>query len=120
MPDFLKRYGTEQQCAQELFAARWPKGFRCPACGYAKHCCLHTRKVLQCIRCKHQTSRTAGTVFAHTKLPLRTWYLTMYLLCQSKNGLSAMQLMRQLGVSYNTAWLLKHKLIQTMRERDAS
>ena len=42
----------------------------------------------------------------------------MYLLTQSKNGLSAMALGRQLGVSYNTAWSLKHKLMQVMKERD--
>ena len=44
----------------------------------------------------------------------------MYLLTQSKNGLSAMALGRQLGVSYNTAWSLKHKLMQVMKERDES
>ena len=120
IPAFLERYGSEPQCEQALFAARWPQGFQCPLCGYAKHCRLHTRKVLQCVRCKHQTSLTAGTLFEHTKLPLRTWYLALYLVTQSKNGISAMELKRQLGVSYNTAWLLKHKLMQAMRERDDS
>ena len=104
--DFLKLYGTELQCAQAVFQARWPQGFRCPACGYHKDCQLHTRKVFQCIRCQRQVSLTAGTVFEHTKLPLTTWYLAIYLLTQSKNGISAMDLMRQLGVSYNTAWML--------------
>ena len=101
--DFLKLYGTDQQCAQALFHARWPVGFRLPACGYHKHCQIHSRKVFQCIRYKHQASLTAGTLVGHTKLPLRTWYLAMYLLTQSKNCISAMDLKRQLGVSYNTA-----------------
>ena len=118
--DFLKLYGTDQQCAQALFQSRWPEGFRCPACGYHKYCQLHTRKVFQCIRCKHQASLTAGTLFENTKLPLSTWFLAIYLLTQSKNGISAMDLKRQLGVSYNTAWMLKHKLMQAMRERDDS
>ena len=118
--DFLRLYGTEEQCAQAVFKARWPQGFRCPACDYHKHCQLHTRKVFQCIRCKRQVSLTAGTLLENTKLPLTTWYLAIYLLTQSKNGISAMDLMRQLGVSYNTAWMLKHKLMQAMRERDDS
>ncbi len=117
---FLKLYGTDAQCAQALFQARWPQGFQCAACGYAKYCRLHTRKGLQCIRCKRQTSLIAGTLFENTKLPLSTWYLAMYLLTQSKNGISAMDLKRQLGVSYNTAWSVKHKLMQAMRERDDS
>ena len=118
--DFLMRYGTDDQCAQALFQARWPQGFRCPRCGYHKHCQLRRRKTLQCIRCKQQTSLIAGTVFANTKLGLSVWYLAMYLLTQSKNGISAMDLKRQLGVSYNSAWMLKHKLMQAMREREDS
>ena len=55
---------------------------------------------------------------AHTKLPLTTWFLAMYLLTQSKNGVSAMELRRHLGVRYPTAWLIKQKLMQVMRERD--
>ena len=90
------------------------------SCGYHKYCQLHTRKVFQCIRCKHQASLTAGTLLENTKLPLSTWFLAIYWLTQSKNGISAMDLKRQLGVSYNTAWMLKHKLMQAMRERDDS
>ena len=81
---------------------------------------LPQRKLWQCIRCKQQVSLTAGTLFDNTKLPLTTWFLAIYLLSQSKNGISALDLKRQLGVSYNTAWRLKHKLMQTMRERDDS
>ena len=120
LPEFLESYGTDQQCEDALFQARWPEGFQCPAYGYEKYCRLRTRKVWQCIRYKHQASFTAGTLFDNTKLPLRTWYLAMYLVTQSKNGISAMDLKRQLGVSYNTAWMVKHKLMQAMRERDDS
>ncbi len=42
----------------------------------------------------------------------------MYLLTQSKNGVSALELSRQLGLSYNSAWRMKHKLMQAMKERD--
>ena len=48
----------------------------------------------------------------HTKLPLTTWFLAMYWVTQSKNGASALALMRYVGVSYPTAWLLRHELMQ--------
>lgn len=118
LPAFLDRYGSETQCRDALALQRWPQGFRCEACGHCGHCHLNGRDVFQCNRCKHQTSLTRGTLFANTKLPLRTWFLAMYLLTQHKNGISALSLRRQLGVSYNTAWLLKHKLMQAMVERD--
>jgi transposase-like protein len=118
LPAFLERYGTEAQCRDALMQMRWPEGFRCPSCGHAGHCQLRQRPVLQCHRCKRQTGLTRGTVFAGTRLPLRIWFLAIYLLTQHKNGMSALALRRQLGVSYNTAWLVKHKLMQVMIERD--
>ncbi|WP_336838706.1 IS1595 family transposase [Sphingobacterium siyangense] len=118
LPAFLEQYGSEDQCRTALIQQRWPKGFQCPECGHKGHCRLRRRDVLQCNRCKHQVSPTSGTLFAETKLPLRIWFLAIYLLTQHKNGISALALRRQLGVSYNTAWLLKHKLMQAMAERD--
>ena len=118
LPAFLGRYGNEAQCRDALAQQRWPQGLRCVACGHAGHCHLNGRDVFQCNRCKHQTSLTSGTLFAQTKLPLRIWFLAIYLLRQNKNGISALSLRRQLGVSYNTAWLLQHKLMQAMVERD--
>ena len=120
LPEFLELYGTVAQCEQAVLAAGRPQGFLCPSCGYHKSCRLRQRKLFQCIRCKQQVSLTAGTLFDNTTLPLTTWFLAIYLLSQSKNGISAMDLKRQLGVSYNTAWMLKHKPMQTMRERDDS
>ncbi len=89
----------------------------CPRCGGARFCRLSTRRAtFQCNHCKRQVSLLAGTVFQATKLPLR--FLAIYFLSQTKSGISALELGRKLGVNDNTAWLLKHKLMQTMRERD--
>ncbi len=127
MPEFYKLFGTEALCAAALQSARWPEGFgktprqRCPDCGGAAHCILRSSgsKVFQCNACRHQTSLIAGTVFQSTKLPLTTWFLAIYLISQAKTGLSALALKRQLGVSYPTAWLIHHKLMQAMTEREA-
>jgi hypothetical protein len=62
---------------------------------------------------------TAGTVLDSTKLPLRTWFLAIYLISQDKTGLSSLALMRHLGTSYRTAWLVHHKLMAAMAECDA-
>jgi len=113
-------YGTHHQCQEALFQWRWPTGFVCPACGSKSYCRLKTRPVCQCNHCHHQTSVTSGTIFANTKLPLNIWFLGIYLVTQSKNGVSALSLKRQLGVSYPTAWMMKHKILQVMMERDNS
>jgi hypothetical protein len=54
----------------------------------------------------------SGTIFEQTKLPLTTWFLTIYLITQAKTGMSALELKRQVGVSYNTAWSMKQKIMQ--------
>ena len=76
---FLDRYGSEQQCREALLKARWPHGLRCQDCGHSGHCHLKRRDVYQCNRCKRQVSLTSDTLFAETKLPLRTWFLGIYL-----------------------------------------
>jgi hypothetical protein len=63
-------------------------------------------------------SLTSGTVLAHTRLPLRVWFLANFLLSQSKTGRSALALSRELGIGYHAAWLLKHKLMQAMVDRE--
>ena len=115
---FLENYGSEEKCAAALFNWRWPTGFTCPECDHTHYCHLRSRALYQCYRCGHQTSLTSQTIFAGTKLPLTTWFLAMYFLTQQKNGISAVELMRHLGISYPTAWSLKHKLMQVMKERD--
>ncbi len=121
MPEFLRQFGTEAQCEQALEQARWPEGFRCPCCGGSAHCIIGTRqrKLFQCKACRHQTSVIASTLFQGTKLPLTLWFLAIYLISQAKTGLSALALKRQLGVSYPTAWLIHHKLMEAMAKREA-
>jgi transposase-like protein len=120
MPEFFQQFGTEAQCEAALEAARWPEGFRCPHCGGTAHCVVQSRgrKLYQCNACRHQSSLIAGTVFQGTKLALTVWFLAIYLISQAKTGLSALALKRQLGVSYPTAWLIHHKLMQAMLDRE--
>ena len=118
LSELFSDYGSEAQCTEALFNWKWPEGFVCPECKAQSYCALKCRALYQCNRCHHQTSLTSRTLFAGTKLPLKTWFLAIYLLTQSKTGLSALALKRQLGVSYNTAWSVKHKVMQAMKERD--
>jgi len=120
MPEFYARYGTETQCQAALQAARWPGGFVCPECaGTARTSFVRGGlPYWQCGVCSHQCSLISGTIFASTKLPLSRWFLAMQLLTQAKNNVSALELMRQIGVSYRTAWLLKHKIMEAMRMRE--
>jgi len=122
MAEFIQRYGTEAKCYRALYRWRWPKGFRCPACGERRRSRFRrgAQVYYQCRACRHQTTLTAGTLLAGSKLPLTTWMLAMHLLTATKTNLAALELMRHLGVNYKTAWRIKHKVMQAMAEREAS
>ena len=122
MQEYLERYGSVEQCEQAVMDWRWPQGFVCPACSATAHSTFRRGALLylQCSACRHQTSLVSGTLFEATKLPLTRWFLAMHLLTQAKNNVSALELMRHLGVSYRSAWLIKHKLMEAMRQREDS
>jgi transposase-like protein len=117
--EFEQQYGTEAACREALFRWRWPEGFECPICGERRHSAIRSRQLFQCSACRRQTSLTAGTIFAATKVPLRTWFRALYHVTQTKQGISSIELGRRLGVTQSTAWTIKHKLGQVMLERDA-
>ena len=114
--EFQRRFPDERACAAYLVATRWPDGFRCPACGHDKGWELATKPFTwECAGCGRQTSVTAGTVMHGSKLALTIWFWAAYLMATHSNGISALQLLRQLGLgSYKTAWLLCAKLRRAM------
>lgn len=121
LPEFLARYGTEARCEAALERARWPQGFICPHCQGAACASRFRRRgrlYFQCSRCRYQCSLRARTMMESSRLPLTTWFLAMYLVTQSKTNIAALALRRHLGVSWRTAWLLKHKLMEAMRQRE--
>lgn len=118
LAEFQAIYGAEEQCRQAVIAWRWPGGFECPHCGGRAHAIVGRRRLFQCHACRTQTSVKAGTIFANSLLPLTKWFLAIYLLTQSKNSISTLELSRQLGVKWDTAWLLRQKLIAAMADRE--
>ena len=120
LADFLKRYGTGELCESHVVASRWPEGFVCSRCSSKRYAMsFNGRRIRECLDCGYQCSSIVGTVFGHIKLRLTQWFLGVYLMTQSKNAVAGLELMRQLDVSYKTAWLVRHQLMQTMLVRQA-
>ena len=121
LKEFQARFRDDEACREYLAACRWPDGFRCGQCGQAEVFELPQRRLRQCKACGRQTSLTSGTVLHRTRLPLTVWFWAAYLVTTHTPGLSAVQLQRQLEISYETAWALLHKLRRAMvnPEREA-
>ncbi|MGH3132038.1 MAG: IS1595 family transposase [Gaiellaceae bacterium] len=114
LPEFNAWFPDEAACAAYLGRLRWPDGFRCRRCDGRRGWWL-TRGLWRCAACRKETSVTAGTIFADTRLPLTTWFAAAWQVTNEKPGVSAQSLQRSLGLgSYETAWTLLHKLRRAM------
>lgn len=112
----IEQFGSEEKCREYLEALRWPDTIMCPRCTSIKISKIMKRNQFDCDNCRYQFSVTAGTIFNDSHLPLWKWFLCVYLLCESKKGMSANQLKRVLGISYKTAWYLCHRVRAAMKE----
>jgi ISXO2-like transposase domain/Transposase zinc-ribbon domain len=114
--EFQRRFPHDEACAAYLTELRWPDGFRCPACGHDRAWALRTKPwTHECRGCRRQTSVRAGTIMHASKLPLTVWFWAAYLMATHSNGISALQLQKQLAIgSYKSAWLLAAKLRAAM------
>ena len=93
---------------------RWPTGVCCTRCGDMHVTDLGRHHRFECRSCGYQFSVMSGTIMHDSHLPLRKWLLAIYMMVESRKGVSANQLKRQLGVAYKTAWYLCHRIREAM------
>ena len=124
LTELMTRFSTEEACKTFLRDMRWPDGVRCPRCKSKKVYALKTRPFHWICKGKacggrngYRFSVITKTVFENTNYPLRTWFQVIYLMTQSKKGMSALQIHRQIGSGdYRTAWYLCHRIRAAMKD----
>jgi transposase-like protein len=115
LADLVEQFGSNDRCRDYLEHVRWPDGVQCPKCESKSISRITTRKQFDCNSCRNRFSVMAGTVFHDSHLPLWKWFAAVYLMCESKKGISALQLKRMLKIgSYETAWYLCHRIRSAM------
>jgi transposase-like protein len=110
--------------AREWFEAqRWPEGPICAHCGNSDPDKIkglqgkaHRPGLYQCAECREQFTVTVGTVMERSKIPLNKWLLAMHLMSAGKKGTSAHQIHRTLGITYQSAWFLCHRIREAMKD----
>ncbi len=114
----MELFHSDERCRAYLEALRWPAGICCPRCESPKISRSYKRNQLICDGCAYNFSVTSGTIFHDTHLPLPKWFMAVYLVGESRKGISANQLKRTLSVSYRTAWYLCHRIRAAMKDAD--
>jgi transposase-like protein len=114
--DFNQQFATDADCLAFIYRQRHPEGATCEKCGKKGH--FHPvagRRSYACM-CGEQIYPTQGTIYHKSPTSLRSWFFAMFLMTASKNGVSAKELERQLGVTYKCAWRMAHQIRQLLNE----
>lgn len=118
--DFQSEFPNDDVCLEYIFQQRFGKDFECPKCGKIdSYYRVKKRKSYACAWCANQVYPTKGTIFEKSDTALTLWLFALFLMSQAKNGVSAKELERQLGVTYKTAWRIA-KQIRSLMEQQPS
>jgi transposase-like protein len=118
LKDFQKTFSNDDVCLDYIRVMRYPERIDCPKCG--KNSLFHHdngKKSYSCDHCGYQISPTAGTIFHKSPTPLTIWFYAIYVMAQTRGGVSAKAIQRETGVTYKTAWRMC-KQIRSMLSED--
>ncbi len=117
---FSAPHFTNDDAARKLIeGVRWPSGPVCSHCGSIGRAYVTKRPgVYRCAEheCRKDFSVTTNTVMERSKIALHKWMMGFYLMCASKKGISAHQLHRSLGITYQSAWFMCHRIREAMKD----
>lgn len=114
---FKRKYGTHDLCLEAIKQFRFPDNIDCPKCKTPSVFYRVTqRSSYACKFCGHHLYPLAGTIFEKSTTGLDLWFFAMYLMVQTRSGVSAKQLERMLGVTYKTAWRIFKQIRMLMAQ----
>jgi transposase len=118
---FNKEFPDDEACLERMFQKRFGDLKYCPKCAFeTSFYKISDRKCYSCKHCGHHIYPLAGTIFHKSPTPLKLWFYAIFLFSSSKNGVSAKELQRQLGVTYKTAWRMAKQIRQLFDESGSS
>lgn len=110
-------FSTQEKCERRLRDMRYPDGVTCPLCGSKTVSYVASCHQWQC-EFRYQFSVTSGTAFHKTHTDLPRWFVAIWVVCHSPRGISAKQIERKSGVSYDTAWYTARRIRAAMRHTE--
>lgn len=118
---FAAPHFCNDEAARALIESiRWPNGPVCSHCGIVDHSYAVKGRAgrYRCAEpaCRMDFTCTTDTVMERSKIALHKWMMGFYLMNASKKGVSAHQLHRALGITYQTAWFMAHRIREAMKD----
>ncbi len=111
----MEAFPDEQTCVDHIRAIRWKNGAYCPHCGCTKIFHFSDNVTHKCAECRKRFSIKVGTIFQDTKLPLRKWFIAIWLITSHKKGIASTQIAKDLKITQKTGWFVLHRLRHAAR-----
>lgn len=110
--DLMEKYSTERKARRYFENLRWGKTPICVKCGGFQKITKQKKRPGQywCGDCRSYFTAFTDTPLENAKVKPRQWIMAAYLLVTARKGISAMQLSKEVSVSYPTAWYMLHRL----------
>ena len=108
--ELFSTFPDEQACLDRLRSIRWRDGEFCPQCGDHRVYHFSDRKSFKCGACRRRFSMKVGTIFEDTKLPLRKWFIAIWMLTNHPKGIASTTLAKDLKITQKSAWFVLHRL----------
>jgi transposase-like protein len=116
LAEFVEYFQEEETCRQHFTTIRFRNGEYCPHCGHTTIYTFSGGKRYRCAGCKQDFTIKTGTVFGESKLPIKKWFIAIYLLSTTSKGISSVQLAKHVGVTQKTAWFMDHRIRKAMKQ----
>lgn len=114
--DFLDFFKDEATCIKYFEKIRFQEGEYCPHCNHSGIYRMKGGKRYRCSKCRKDFTIKTKTIFGESKVPMRKWFIAIYLLTSSKKGISSIELADKVGVTQKTAWFMDHRVRQALKQ----
>lgn len=115
--DMMEAFPDEQSCIDHLRSIRWKDGEFCPYCGHDTVYRFSDHRTYKCRQCRQRFSIKVGTIFEDTKIPLRKWFMAIWLITSHKKGIASTTLAKDLKITQKSAWFVLHRLRHAAQTR---
>lgn len=113
-------FKDENTCWDYLEKLRWRGNVVCPFCNDSEHYHFKNSHTYKCKSCKKKFNAKIGTIFENSKIPLRKWFIAIYIATSHKKGISSLQLSKDIGVTQKTAWFILHRIREMLQAKAPS
>ena len=116
----IRYFSDPDNCLSFMIGLRWPDGITCPRCGCKAASFIKTRRLWICKDCKKNFTVKVGTIMEDSPIGLDKWLIAIWMIANTKRGISSLNVHRILGITRKSAWFLLHRIELAMQFENRS